>query len=250
MKKFNVMKTIVMTMLFSAATMYGCTCRYETITLAGVNDEQHFSVSEFTKLNVHSALEVIVCDSVTDMVVTTDRNLLPYLQISQSGKNLSIGYPCGLNWISNASTHVLLPSQKALQDLAISGASQVTIERTIDASEIDIDLSGASVLSADIAAQEADINLSGSSVANLQGSITRLEVGISGASQLVSEKSDDQYLLRANDIKGTLSGSSHLYVHSDGAIRCNVSGASVIFYTGTATTADSDCTGASTIVHE
>ncbi len=24
MKKFNVMKTIVMTMLFSAATMYGC----------------------------------------------------------------------------------------------------------------------------------------------------------------------------------------------------------------------------------
>ena len=86
MKKLNVMKTIVMTMLFSAATMYGCTCRYETITLAGVNDEQHFSVSEFTKLNVHSALEVIVCDSVTDMVVTTDRNLLPYLQISQSGK--------------------------------------------------------------------------------------------------------------------------------------------------------------------
>ena len=145
---------------------------------------------------------------------------------------------------------MLLPSQKALQDLAISGASQVTIERTIDASEIDIDLSGASVLSADIAAQEADINLSGSSVANLQGSITRLEVGISGASQLVSEKSDDQYLLRANDIKGTLSGSSHLYVHSDGTIRCNVSGASVIFYTGTATTADSDCTGASTIVHE
>lgn len=250
MKKLNVMTTLVMTMLLSAATMVGCSCRYETVTLAGVNDEQHFAVSEFTKLNVHSALEVVVCDSVIDMVVTTDRNLLPYLQISQSGKSLSIGYPCGLNWIGNASTHVLLPSQKALQDLAISGASQVTIERTIDASEIDIDLSGASVLNADIAAQEADINLSGSSVANLQGSITRLEVGISGASQLVSEKSDDQYLLRANDIKGTLSGSSHLYVHSDGAIRCNVSGASVIFYTGTATTADSDCTGASTIVHE
>ena len=51
MKKFNVMKTIVMTMLFSAATMYGCTCRYETITLAGVNDEQHFSVSEFTNVS-------------------------------------------------------------------------------------------------------------------------------------------------------------------------------------------------------
>lgn len=250
MKKSTKMTTLVMTMLLSAATMVGCSCRYETVTLASVNDEQHFAVSEFANLNVSSALEVVVCDSVTDMVVTADRNLLPYLQISQTGKSLSIGYPCGLNWIGSASTRVLIPSQKGLQKLSVSGASHVTIERTIDASEVDIDLSGASVLNADIAAQEADINVSGSSIVNLQGSINRLEVGISGASQLVSEKSDDKYLLRASDIKGTLSGSSHLYVHSDGAIRCNVSGASVIFYTGSATTIDSNCTGASLIINE
>ncbi|MGN0186449.1 MAG: GIN domain-containing protein [Paludibacteraceae bacterium] len=245
------MNSIVMTLLFTTTMMYGCSVKQVApVTLAGTTEERTFSVSEFTKLNVHSALEVIVCDSVSDIHVETDINLFPYLQISQTGKSLSIGYRNGTNWVGTTVNRVLIPSQKGLDKIAVSGASHVTIERTIDASEVDIDMSGASVLSATIASAEADINASGSSVIDLRGTINQLEVGISGASQLISEKNDDKYSLCANDITGTLSGSSQLYVHSDGTIRCGVSGASCIFYTGNAVTSDSNCTGASIIIHE
>ncbi|MGN0235441.1 MAG: GIN domain-containing protein [Paludibacteraceae bacterium] len=245
------MKTKLFSLLLVAAGLCGCSLyRTNTIVLSGIKTEKHYTVAEFTELNVRSAIEVIVCDSVTDICVITDENLLPYLLISQKGKRLSIGYANGICWTGTTVNRVLVPSQAALDEISVSGASSVRVEQPLRAAEIEIDLSGASMITATLYATEASVNASGSSKADLQGTVQQLEVGISGASQVFSEKQDGLFTLRADKVKGNLSGSSSLFVHSDGSIRCSVSGASSIYFTGNADTSESDCSGASVIVKE
>ena len=145
---------------------------------------------------------------------------------------------------------MLVPSQQALDEIAVSDASSVVLEQPLRAADVEIDLSGASMLIATVYAEEASVNVSGSSKADLQGELRELSVGISGASQVLSEKENGQFMLRADDVRGHLSGSSSMLGHSDGTIRCSVSGASTIYFTGNADTSDTDCTGASNIIRE
>ena len=245
------MKTKLFSILLIAAGLCGCSLyRTNFINLSGIGTEKHYAVSEFTELDVHSSIEVIVCDSAKDIHVITDESLLPYLLVSQRGKRLSIGYANGTCWTGTTVNRVLVPSQEALDEIAVSGASSVVVEQPLRAADVEIDLSGASNLVASVYATEGSVNLSGSSRADLQGEVRELKVGISGASQVCSEKQDGQFALRADEVSGHLSGSSALSVHSDGAIRCSVSGASTICFTGNANTSETDCSGASVVVRE
>ena len=235
------------------ATCFLCSCslyRTEVIVLAGFDAEQHFRVSPFSELDVHSAIDVVMCDSVSDICAQTDANLLPYLQIAQSGQRLSVGFRNGIRWKGNAPCRVLIPTQTALSDINVSGASTLFVEQALTAPDVDINISGASAIDVYVLARDADVNISGSSSATLQGSTHRMEVSVSGASRLLSDKKDGRFLLVADEVEGSVSGSSVMYVHSDGEIDCNVSGASTIYYTGNARTHDSECTGSSLIIHE
>ena len=216
------------------ATCLLCSCslyRTEVIALAGFDAEQHFRVSPFNELDVHSAIEVIICDSVSDVCAQTDANLMPYLQIAQSGERLAVGFRNGVRWSGVSHCRVLIPTQSALSDINVSGASSLFIEQPLTASDI-------------------DLNISGSSSAMLQGDVRTMEVSVSGASRLLSEKQDGRFLLIADKVEGSVSGSSVMNVHSDGEIDCNVSGASTIYYTGNARTHNSECSGSSLIIHE
>ncbi len=239
--------------IFLLATCLLCSCslyRTEVIVLAGFDAEQHFRVSPFHELDVHSAINVIMCDSVSDICAQTDANLIPYLQIAQSGERLSVGFRNGVRWTGNAPCRVLVPTQPALSDINVSGASSLFVEQALTAPDVDINVSGASAVDVIVVARDADVNISGSSSATLQGSTHRMEVSVSGASRLLSEKEDGMFLLVADEVEGSVSGSSVMNVHSDGEIDCNVSGASTIYYTGTARTHNSECTGSSLIIHE
>ena len=80
-------------LFFLLAACLLCSCsmyRVEVIALAGFDAEQHFRVSPFSELDVHSAIDVVICDSVSDICAQTDANLMPYLQIAQSGKRLVV----------------------------------------------------------------------------------------------------------------------------------------------------------------
>ena len=240
-------------LFFLLATCLLCSCslyRTEVIALAGFDAEQHFRVSPFNELDVHSAIEVIICDSVSDVCAQTDANLMPYLQIAQSGERLSVGFRHGIRWSGVSHCRVLLPTQPTLADINVSGASSLFIEQPLTAPDVDINVSGASAIDVVVVAHDADLNISGSSSAMLQGDVRTLEVSVSGASRLLSEKQEGMFLLVADKVEGSVSGSSVMNVHSDGVIDCNVSGASTIYYTGTARTHNSECSGSSLIIHE
>lgn len=224
------MKNQLLFLLLCAVILLGCNPPIETIQLTGKTESKVLSVNTFSKLNVGGAIEVIISDTVAEARIETDAALIERLRVVQSGKNLTIGYPNGLYWTGESVHRVWIPADKA------------------ELSEIHI--SGASVLHAALHTRLAQIHLSGSSQAFMEGEAEILKLYLSGASALYSEKAESQYQLRVTNVYGTISGASMAYLHSDGWIDTELSGASVLYYTGTADTRSSSCSGVSMILHE
>lgn len=217
-------------MLLCAVILTACNPPYETIQLTGTTVNKVLAVKSFSKLNVSGAIEVIVSDTVAEARIETDAALIERLRVTQLGKNLTIGYPNGLYWTEESVQRVWIPADKA------------------ELSEIHI--SGASVIHAALHTRSAQIHLSGSTQAFIEGEAEILKLYLSGASALYSEKAEGQYQLHVTNVYGTISGASMAYLHSDGWIEAELSGTSVLYYTGTADTHSSSCSGVSMILNE
>ncbi len=217
-------------MLLCAVVLLGCNPPIETVQVTGKTESKVLSVNTFSKLNASGAIEVIISDTVAEARIETDAALIERLRVVQSGKSLTIGYPNGLYWTGECVHRVWIPADKA------------------ELSEIHI--SGASVIHAALHTHSVQIHLSGSSQAFMESEAEILRLYLAGASALYSEKAEGQYQLRVTNVHGTISGASMAYLHSDGWIDTALSGASVLYYTGTADTRSSSCSGVSMILHE
>ena len=130
----------------------------------------------------------------------------------------------------------------------LSGASNFYGD--ILADEIDMDLTGASNIEGKVDATELDVDLGGASDAIFEGQVTTLKIDLVGSSNIVKKVIGNRYALICGNCEGEMSGSSDAYIHCDGNIRVNLSGASELHFTGEAFTADSHITGGSGIIHD
>lgn len=258
-------KNIVLILLFAGLLMTSCD-RLIPIP-AGYLDTRNFNVGTFNAIEAHNAIDVVYCD-VDQIVVTTDANALDKIIVKLDGQTLVLRYPP--RWRSLGETRVLVPRQNFLHDVELSGASSFISDSCLVADEFDLELSGASTFSAPLSARKLDMDLSGASTVNsalsvsdeldvhasgasnlnLFGQAPRLDVELSGASSISTTKSNGSYNFASNHVEGGISGASMMRFHCDGSIRCSLSGGSEIFYTGTATTMGSNCSGGSNINHE
>ena len=225
-------------------------CNMPPVPLSGQYTEQTIAVMPFTSLEVSHNIRVVMTDSVTEAHVYVDSALVPFFVMRRDGNEIEIGFRRGTSWIGDTETIVYLPWQSNLNDIELSGASVLELTKTLSGRELDIDVSGASIVYMDMNFTEADIELSGASIARLTGSVVEADLDISGASQMLTEKSRNNYLFSADVVEGSVSGASIARIHANRAISCSVSGASQLYYTGNANTAGSSTSGASSILHE
>lgn len=250
--------------LFALATILLSGCS----KWAGDPITQTFSIKGiYTELRVEDAFDVTVSDTVDQVVITAGDNVMPHIVVKEEGKTLNI-YIKG--WRSNrgGDLTVILPYNASLTDVDLSGASSFNSEFglkgvkvevdlsgssdficDIEADEISLDLSGASDFSGMVAAKELDIDLSGSSDATIEGTVETLDLDLSGSSTIKQKIVDGRYALVTGNCEGSLSGSSDAYIHCDGFISVDLSGASTLYYTGSARTSGSSTSGSSNIVH-
>lgn len=254
---------------------------------AGDPITQTFSIDgSYTELEVQDAFDVTVSDAVNQITVTVGENIMPKVRVEKVDNTLKI-YCKRLN-IPAGEMKVTIPYNVDLTSVDLSGASEfhseyglegdrVEVELSgassfycnIDADEIDIDMSGASDFYGDISADvtdmdlsgssniegvlitnELDLTLSGASDAKLMGQASKLIVDLTGASNIIKQVVEGRYGLVCDDCEGEISGASNAYIHCDGNIRVNLSGASDLHFTGTAFTGDCTTSGGSNIVHD
>ena len=258
MKKLALSLFALATILFSGCSKW-----------AGDPITQTFSIKgNYTELRVEDAFDVTVSDTVDQVVITAGDNVMPHIVVKEKDKTLNI-YIKG--WRSNrgGDLTVILPYNASLTDVDLSGASsfnskfglkgtKVEVDLSgasdcicdIEADEISLDLSGASDFSGMVAAKELVIDLSGSSDATIEGTVETLELDLSGSSTLKKKIVDDRYALVVGNCEGGMSGSSDAYIHCDGFISVDLSGASTLYYTGSARTTGCSTSGSSNIVHD
>jgi hypothetical protein len=134
-------------------------------------------------------------------------------------------------------------SFKTIDRLKASGACDVKIVGTLKATELAVELSGASDLRGNVEANKLSVELSGASDGKLSGSVSRLDIEASGASAFKS------FDLGSDICNARASGASDVWITVNKEMSAEASGASAIRYKGTATTKDIKASGASKVSH-
>ena len=236
---------------------------------AGELVTKNFGISgNYTELEVQNAFEITVSNAVEVVTVTVGENVMPKVMVEVVDNTLKIYLKPAGNFYGGE-MKAIIPYKAHLTSVDLSGASEFRSEYglegekvevdlsgasdfycDINADKIDMNLSGASKIEGGVSATELDLDLSGASDATLTGQVASLKVDLSGASNIKKTVVDNRYGLVCDQCEGSLSGASKAYIHCDGTIKVDLSGASDLHFTGIAFTGDSSTSGASDIIHD
>ncbi len=199
-----------------------------------------YSFSDFTRIDASDAFELTVTESDSFFVeIRIDDNLVEYLDVYKSGEWLVISMESGHSYNSaHLKAEVHMP---VITHLKGSGASAIEMQNFNDTTDFNLDLSGASVFSANLNVDNCEVQLSGASVININGTCSNLYLGASGASVL----NLGNFITNTMDIN--LSGASDATIHVLDHLDAVLSGASVLRYYGDPTLGNINVSGASII---
>lgn len=183
----------------------------------------------YTKLDVSGAFDVTVSDQVTDVVVTVGELAQERVVVRVVDGELQIGFKPN-TWYNGKATAVIPVTM--IRDLELSGASSFTGDLygngDYDSRNAGVKLSGASTFRGRIDATELDVELSGASEAFIDGfeptKLEKMEIDLSGASTLKAP------YLSAESVYGEMSGASNADVTCCFNLNVKLSGASTLTY--------------------
>ena len=248
--------SLLLVLAMVAGLLTACT----VVKGSGVQKTEEMDFSDFTKVEVGGAFEVEIVQSERFSVsITADDNLFDYIQVSKHGSTLKIGVKPAV--IFHSATHRAEITMPELIDLELSGATQGTVTGFESVEDMDIEVSGASLLelegimagdmtfdisgasqvTGEVDADDIEFDISGASTIRLQGMAVDVELDLSGASNAELED------FPVNDTDVNFSGASRGTVNVDGKLDIDLSGASKLTYTGNPTIGDVDISGASTM---
>ena len=233
-------------------------CSKIKVELAGFTKSTTIPATDFRGIEVHNGIEVEFTDECSEIYVETDANVLPYMEVYESGRVLHIKYADhmdirGNRW-TKLHTFVRIPYRADVRSVSLSGGSTFTSGLPIVSESVSVEASGGSRIYCDINADaDASIDLSGGSVARCNtltadmvyldasggsvlkacGETGRCDIDLSGGSRLEGERRQP-YGFYIDRCYGDLSGGSTATFSSDGEIDCELSGGSHIYYIGDA----------------
>lgn len=212
---------------------------------ANPNEKTIALSGSYTRLDVSSAFEVVVSDTVKQAVVTLPARLHDNVVMEIEKEKLTIRLK-GHNKMK-VTPRVVLPYNPRLAQVELSGASSFTTSTPLNADVVKIDIDGASHFKGDITAKKVvlelagashlesriesgmvDFDSKGASSALITGSaFIQLKLDMSGASRL------DAKNFTTKKVKGEINGASIGLVHCTESLRVELNGASTLTYSGT-----------------
>ena len=217
-----IVAAVVVIGLISTVFFFGGWSPFGKVVGSGnlVTNEQLFS--DFTSVDARSGFLVEISKSNEySILVTTDDNVMEFIEITKSGDTLNIGVKWGSSIISTTmKVKITMPE---LDSLELSGGSQGKLEEFIFTNSFSIDLSGGSSLVGLGEANDFTINASGGSILDFSD-------------------------FSANDVNVELSGGSQATINIDGTLDADLSGGSHLSYIGDPTLNNIETTSGSTII--
>lgn len=244
--------------MFFAAIVLSAAC--SKIELAGVSATKCQNISgNYSSIVVDGNIVVEVSSSCEMAEITSDANILPYVDVYTDNGTLYIEYGNGARFSSGRfETVVRIPENTDVQGIRLlnsayyrndgimKSAYYMKLEADsgsgfdmagLIAKDVILNLQNSSLFSAGyVSLTDATFNISGGSKAEMDGIIGYCDAFMSGFSTL-AYKTDtyvDNYALTIDQFNAQMSDASSAYFHSDGYLSGTLTGGSSIVFTGMA----------------
>jgi hypothetical protein len=253
----NKILLLIAALSIAALSLSACSTFHIVIGTGNVVDKQ-FDFKDFQNIEISNALQYDISQSASYSVsVSAHENIIPYLDVYQSGATLVVRMKPGSFTNTDAKATITLPeldrlsvsgaskgSAKGIQtsaslNLVVSGASQLDLSAEVKSA--DVNVSGASRITGHLVAGDSRFNVSGASRCELDGSTGTTYLDLSGASRFNSPS------LVMKNANVNVSGASHGTVDCTGILNLEVTGASTLDYSGNPTLNQVTVNGASTL---
>ena len=201
-------------------------------------------VGSFHAIQLSNAFTVLITQGSEEGVAVSASDNAETGKIKTNVENgvLKIWYDHDKKWSPKGPKLKAYISVKNLDAIKASGACDIKIEGTLNATNLKIDLSGATDLIGKINVSDAlTANLSGASDLNLTGIADNAKIDLNGASEMKA------YDFSTSNCNIEASGASSVQITVDKELSAQISGASSVRYKGTAMIKDIKTSGASSI---
>ncbi len=215
-KQFALMITfaIIMTMGFNSG-LFAQKDKGNVIT-------QERTVSDFNAIEIGNALEVILSQGDAQIVkVETNEELQEFLKTDVDNGILKITQTSKMK---NPTKLLVYITVKNLNKVTLTGASELKSETVIKSEKLELNSSGASEISLDLAVNELVSDFSGASEITLKGTAQKHTITLSGASELKASE------LETQEMTINSSGASDLEINVKEKLTGQMSGASSLKY--------------------
>ncbi len=202
------------------------------------------NVPGFTGIHVSSAIDIYLTQGDEDGLAVSAAETKYRDRIKTEVKDgiLTIWYDSdGLHWSTGNKKMKAYISFKNINKLTASGASDVFINGTLKAINLDLKLSGASDMKGALEVENMVAKISGASDMDVTGKIGSLNIDASGASDLKN------YNLVVQNCDAEASGASDIKITVEKELNANASGASDIIIRGNAVIKKMNKSGSSSI---
>ncbi|MFI3314731.1 MAG: DUF2807 domain-containing protein [Rikenellaceae bacterium] len=210
------------TILILTSLVIMSACSDKIIGLDDFTTKSHQLSQSATAIQIKSAMKLTLSDEIElgEVEIKTNENIHQYINLIDNDDKLSIELES-----NNYSGVVIEITASSLQysNLTASGASTITLEGE------------------DISFTDYSITLSGASSASISGYTEQCSIVASGASKVTASQ------LTTEELYVDLSGASSVTIIANQYISGELSGASTLEYSGTATTISVETSGASVV---
>lgn len=212
---------------------YSCDFNFERGN--GIIDISEIEMKSFDKISIGGNYEVVLFESKSPkVVIKTDENLLPFINIELYNNTLNINNVHKLKSSEGIKIEIHFSS---LNKIYSTGASKISNEGIIISDDLIINLSGAGAIDLEIQTTEVKVNLTGAGVIKLAGETEYQETHISGAGGLSA------FNLISNECTINLSGLGGAEVHAVEKIVATITGIGGIIYAGNPSLIERQVTG-------
>ena len=202
-------------------------------------------IDGYAELEVNDAFEVEVnfTETPQPVEIIANENLHQYIEIVKTSDRLVVSLQNNTS-ISGAATLKVVLSTGYLKGYTANGASLISLMDTLSASQVAINLTGASKMSGSIITQSLSADIRDASLLDISGETTDLNLNAQGASRM------NGYSFSCVNLDADLSGASEAELTVNGKIIIKASGASILRYKGGATIESQDLKDASTVTSQ
>ncbi len=204
-------------------------------------ETQKRQVESYQEIELIGSLKAnLVYGKEGEISITTDSNILEYVEVYVKNNKLVLKVKTGVRYTSKKGIVVDVPVED-IEKLSVVGSGDIIGNYTLKDKNLNLVVNGSGDIILDTESESVVANVAGSGDINLTGTAKNLKATVTGSGEITANK------LISNEAVLTVNGSGEIESHVKTAVKANVNGSGGIDIYGKPTNVDKQVLGSGDI---